>query len=362
MTLSNLYPDRGKVGRTPALSQRADEVYADFMSDTRNQLLHAHWKQMSERGNAMMATASAKIEHSHAGVAKAREVIGDDLYLSTFLRVKRSCQEIYKQRIIDSYGLREAEFLRRLDDAKKRGPGTLTYDPNFVYPDYAKVHIHIQPGGYVGHPLAGMLYDYGTSVFYGGENAEDALHVRLAQQTATPLDGKVERMLEIGCGIGQMACEMKRRFPDAEMIATDISTPMIRYGHWRSAEQNIAVHFAQMPSETLDFPDSHFDLVFEHILFHEIPIPVLDKTLKEVHRVLRPGGTFVVWDFASAEPGKPGYAGLVGLMDAADNGEPYAHAFVTCNVEKRLEDAGFTIRERVKPGVMMGARVCDKAG
>jgi SAM-dependent methyltransferase len=316
---------------------------------------------MSERGNALMKRAGVPIEHSQAGVAKAREVIIDDTYLSTFLRVKRSCQEIYKQRIVESYAQREAEFLRRLDDAETRGPGTLTYDKDFVYPDYCKVQIHIQPGGYVGFPLAGMYYDYGTSVFYGGENSEDALHRRLAEQTPGPKDGRITRILEIGCGIGQMAVEMKRLHPDAEVIATDISAPMIRYGHWRATEQNIAVHFAQMPSEDLDFPDGHFDLVYEHILFHEIPTPVLDKTLKEVHRVLRPGGTFVVWDFATAEPDKPGYAGLVGLMDAADNGEPYAHAFVTCNVEQRLERAGFTLRSGVQPGVMMGSRVCDKA-
>ncbi len=360
MSISNAIIDRGKIGRTPALTARADEVYNDFMSDARNQLLHAYWKQMGERGNALMAKAGVKIEHTHEGISNARDVIIEDTYLSTFLRVKRSAQEIYKQRIVESYAQREPEFLRRLDDAEKRGPGTLTYDKNFVYPDYSKVHIHIQPGGYVGHPLAGMYYDYGTSIFYGGENSDDALHKRLAEQTPGPKDGKINRILEIGCGIGQMAVEMKRVHKDAEVIATDISAPMIRYGHWRATEQNMAVHFAQMPSETLDFPDGHFDLVFEHILFHEIPIPVLDKTLKEVFRVLRPGGTFVVWDFASAEPGKPGYSGLVGLMDAADNGEPYAHEFVTCNVEQRLENAGFSIRSRIQPGVMMGSRVCDK--
>jgi ubiquinone/menaquinone biosynthesis C-methylase UbiE len=362
MTLRNDVVDRGKIGRTPALTRRSDETYTDFISDARNQLLHAHWKNMSERGNALMREKGVPITHTNRGVAKAREVLIEDLELSTFLRVKRSCQEIYKQRIVESYSEREAEYLRRLDDAEKRGPGTLTYDPAFIYPDYAKVQIHIQPGGYVGFPLAGMYYDYGTSIFYGGENAEDALHARLAKQTALPQDGKVKRILEIGCGIGQMAVEMKRLYPEAEVIATDIAAPMIRYGHWRAAEQNIAVHFAQMPSEALDFPDGHFDLVYEHILFHEIPVEVIDKTLKEVHRVLRSGGTFVVWDFASAEPGRPGYSGLVGLMDAADNGEPYAHEFVLCNVEQRLEDAGFTLRERVKPGVMMGARVCDKAG
>ena len=157
MTISNSTIDRGKYGRTPAMTTRADEVYNDFMSDTRNQLLHAYWKHMGERGNDLMAKAGVKIEHTAEGVAKAREVIGKDQYLSTFMRIKRTAQEIYKQRIVESYGVREEEYLRRMTDAETRGPGTLTYDPNFVYPDYAKVHIHIQPGGYVGSPLAGCF-------------------------------------------------------------------------------------------------------------------------------------------------------------------------------------------------------------
>lgn len=360
MAISNYYVDRGKNGRTPALTTRSDETYNDFMSDARNFLLHAQWRNMSVRGNKILADAGLKPDHTQDGVAKARAAIADDTYINTFLRVKRSAQEIYKQRIVESYRLREAEYLRRMDDAEKRGPGTLTYDPNFVYPDYAKVHIHLQPGGYVGHPLAGMYYDYGTSIFYGGSNEDDALHARLARETPTPLDGKVTRILEIGCGIGQFACELKRVHPNAEVTATDISGPMIRYGHMRAVEQNMDVHFAQMPSEALDFPDRHFDLVVSHILFHEIPLEVIDRTLAEVKRVLRPGGTYVMWDFASAEPGRPTYSGLVGLMDAADNGEPYAIEFVNCNVEGKLEQLGFHLRSRVAPNVMMGSRVCDK--
>ena len=51
MALRNDVIDRGKIGRTPALTRRADETYTDFISDARNQLLHAHWKNMSLRGN-----------------------------------------------------------------------------------------------------------------------------------------------------------------------------------------------------------------------------------------------------------------------------------------------------------------------
>lgn len=360
MAISNYYVDRGKVGRTPALTTRSDDAYNDFMSDTRNFLLHAHWRGMGERGNKTLADKGVAMEHSTEGVAKARAAIADDMYLNTFLRVKRSAQEIYKQRIVESYGLKEAEYLRRLDDAEKRGPGTLTYDPNFVYPDYAKVEIHLQPGGYVGHPLAGMYYDYGTSIFYGGSNEDDALHARIARETPLPLDGKVMRILEIGCGIGQLACELKRIHPHAEVYATDISAPMIRYGHWRATEQKADVHFMQMPSEDMDFPNGHFDMITSHILFHEIPLPVIDKTLAEIKRLLRPGGTYTMWDFASAEPGRQTYSGLTGLMDAADNGEPYALGFVNCNVEGKMEALGFNLRSRVPPNVLMGSRVCDK--
>lgn len=360
MALSNYYVDRGKIGRTPALTTRADEVANDFLSDARNFILHAQWKNMSERGNKILAEKGVAPEHTQAGVAKARAAIADDTYVSTFLRMKRSAQEIYKKRIVDSYLLKEAEYLRRMADAEKRGPGTLTYDRNYIYPDYATVEIHLQHGGYVGHPLAGLYYDYGTSIFYGGANEEDALHVKVARETPGPKDGKLGRIMEIGCGIGQLACELKRLHPAAEVWATDIATPMIRYGHLRATEQNIAVNFAQMACEALEFPDNHFDLIVSHILFHEIPQPVIDRTLTEIKRVLRPGGTFVMWDFVSAAPGKPGYSGLIGLMDAVDNCEPYAVEFVTCDVESKMKNLGFEIRSGVPPNVMMGSRVVDK--
>jgi SAM-dependent methyltransferase len=362
MTLSNQHVDRGFVGPTPALTTRADEAYTDFMSDTRNYLLHAHWKGIGIAGGAAMKQAGHAVEHSKAGVEKARQVIGADAGLATFMRIKRSCQEMYKQRIIESFGLRRDELERMLDESDKRGPGSVAWDPGFVYPDYATVDIHISPGGYTGQKLSGLIYDSGTSIFYGGANDGDALHARLAKETAVPRDGKVERILDIGCSCGQYTGELKKRFPQAETIGIDIGSPMVRYAHWRAVKLGLDVHFAQMPSEDLDFPDRHFDLVGCHILFHEIPKPVIERTLAEVPRVLRPGGTFVLWDFGSATPENPGYGGFVGLMDAADNGEPFAPGFVACGVETLMEQAGFTLRSKPTSRAQMYDRICDKAG
>lgn len=361
MTLSNQRVDRGFVGPMPALTRRSDEAYTEFMSDTRNALLHAHWKNMMGIGDAAMKAAAQPIAHTKAGVEGARKVIRDNRSIATFLRVKRTCQEIYKQRIINSYNLRREELERMLDEADTRGPGSVTWDPNFVYPDYATVDIHISPGGYTRSKFSGLLYDYGTSIFYGGANAGDALHARLAKETATPQDGKIRRILDIGCSCGQYTTELKKRFPDAEVIGIDIGAPMVRYAHWRATQNNLDVHFAQMPSEDLEFPDRHFDLVGCHILFHEIPLEVIKKTLAEAHRVLRPGGTFVLWDFATATADNLGYGGFVGLMDASDNGEPYAHNYVHCNVENLMAEAGFSLRARPGPKAQMHDRVCDKA-
>ena len=360
MTISNSVIDRGKLGNVPALTERADEAFLDFMCDARNIVMHAHHRPISDLGNKAIAAAGLKPVHTHENVAKIREVIFDTPEVAAYLRFKRSAQERYKQRIIESYGVREQELTRWLDDAATRGPGTLTLDPNFKYPDYATVDIHITPHGYTGHPLSGFYYDYGTSIFFGGANAGDVMHASHVARVSTPLDGKVTRTLDIACSVGQMVSQTKKRFPDAEAHGIDISAPMVKYAHWRAVQQNLDVHFAQMPAEEMNFPDGHFDIVTSYLLFHEIPLPVIKKVLAEVKRVLRPGGTFTMIDFPSSRPEEPGYGGFIGLMDSSDNGEPYAHGFVHCNIEKLIEEAGFKLRYTGVKEILKHGRVCDK--
>lgn len=359
MTRSNYFVDRGMNGNTPALPSRADESFVDYVCEARNVLLHARWKQMGQHGNKVLKDRGIAIEQTNDCVDQVRDVIAGDMELASFLRIKRSYQEMYKDRIIGSIDTQRDDWLRKLNEAETAGPGSLTYDPDFAMPDYAKVQIHIQPRGYVGDDLAGLYYDCGTQIFFGGNNAGDAWHRELAERTKMPEDGKVDRILEIGCSVGQLACEHKKLNPNAEVWATDISAPMVRYGHWRAIQQDLDVNFAQMASEALEFPDNHFDLVTAHILFHEIPRPVIEKTLAEAFRVLRPGGTFVLWDFSTTSEDHPGYGGFLGLMDSADNGEPYAPGFVTMGVEKTIEDTGFVIRSIGDPA-QMHDRVCDK--
>jgi hypothetical protein len=99
-------------------------------------------------------------------------------------------------------------------------------------------------------------------------------------------------------------------------------------------------------------------------MFHEVPVPVMDRTIRNVYRLLRPGGTFWISDFPTlgSDPGPGGlnYTGFLAAIDSADNSEPYAPAFVRSNLEARLQEAGFSLRYSEPAEINVRGRVADK--
>ena len=264
-------------------------------------------------------------------------------------RLMRSQQEMQWRRIVETFERRRDELEAELDAFESKGPGKLVLDPDFVVPDYANVHFHLQPGGYHKDPLAGFYYHYSTKVFFRGLNDNDAVHKGAAKPTPQPDDGQVHRILDLACSIGQSTTALKDKFPQAEVWGIDHSAPMVRYAHRRAVQLNSDVNFAQRLAEDNKFPDEHFDLVYSMILFHEVPTRIAEQVVREVTRVLRPGGLFVVHDFVSTENSTP-----LQLYhrdyDSRYNGEPYAQEFCHCDFPKMLQEAGLKIRNIIGDG------------
>jgi SAM-dependent methyltransferase len=88
---------------------------------------------------------------------------------------------------------------------------------------------------------------------------------------------------------------------------------------------------------------------------------VTDRTIQNVHRLLRPGGTLYVSDFPTHVPGAPGfnYASFLGAIDSADNCEPFAPAFIRSQLERKLEANGFKLRAPKGKGGSF-VRIADK--
>lgn len=76
-----------------------------------------------------------------------------------------------------------------------------------------------------------------------------------------------------------------------ELYGIDLSEKMLHVAKSKLPEQ---VKLLLGDSEALPFSDNTFDVVYCNDSFHHYPAPM--NVLREVHRVLKPGGTFLIGD------------------------------------------------------------------
>ncbi len=211
----------------------------------------------------------------------------------------------------------------------------------------------------MGDTLAGYVFDHGTRVFYQGDNQQDELHAQVVDELRVPDDGKVERILDVGCSIGQCTTVLAERFPKAEVTGLDVGLPMVRYAHRRAVDLGSSARFVQGLAEELPYPDGHFDAVLAYILFHEVPARLFPRIVAEVFRVLRPGGTFTVVD-APNDTHLPGPNRMWLAYDAQYNCEPYSPGFVACDFVQLLTDAGFESIEQHPTPTFLSGTTCNR--
>lgn len=97
--------------------------------------------------------------------------------------------------------------------------------------------------------------------------------------------------LDLGCGTGEMMRLILQKDSRKELYGLDLSEEMLSVAKAKLPEQ---VKLLLGDSESLPFLDSFFDVVYCNDSFHHYPAP--QKVLREVHRVLKPEGTFLMGD------------------------------------------------------------------
>lgn len=119
-----------------------------------------------------------------------------------------------------------------------------------------------------------------------------------------------QRVLDLAGGTGDIAGLISPKVGDAGLVVLgDINAQMLGVGRDRLLDRGVFanVRFARLNAEALPFPDASFDLITMAFGLRN----VTDKAaaLREMHRVLRPGGKALVLEFSTlrAEPLKPLY-------------------------------------------------------
>jgi cyclopropane fatty-acyl-phospholipid synthase-like methyltransferase len=108
--------------------------------------------------------------------------------------------------------------------------------------------------------------------------------------------GPADRVLDLGCGTGKPAVQLARN-TGAKVLGVSISTGDVQLGSQRAAAEGLSdqVTFQHGDAMALDLPEASFDSVLGIELM--VHVPDRATVLKQIARVVKPGGRVVLTDF-----------------------------------------------------------------
>lgn len=134
-------------------------------------------------------------------------------------------------------------------------------------------------------------------------------------------------LLDAGCGSGGMLAYVRKRFPKADLTGLDFSERAVEL----TRERELGATLLQGSTDALPFEDASFDVVLS---LDVLTIAGVDahRALREIHRVLRPGGLLIV--------NLPAFEFLRGSHDAAVN---TARRYTRPGLQRMLRASGFRV-------------------
>ncbi len=197
-------------------------------------------------------------------------------------------------------------------------------------------------------------YDRFTRLFSFGMDA--AWKAELVER-AVPLVAAGDLVLDLACGTGDLALAIAARRPGARVVGIDAARRMIEEARRRAASAGLDVEFRVGDMTALDAADGSTALVTSGYGFRNVPDH--RAALREVGRVLRPGGHVLTLDFY--RPESPLWrVGFLGYLAAAGNlvgwlwhREPVVYGYIARSIEHfvsarrfaaDLDAAGMTTR------------------
>lgn len=302
------------------------------------------------RLRAAYETREQRYAQAHNGEKPTTmEQVGELMRPMTLYKYNRAVQQVSQElmwRVIyESLEPRRQELAEELNRPIENALGSVETDPDLELPKYyTTVEFHLQPRSYHGDDLAGVVYDIGVPIYVLHRNGPDSGASGRALASVIP-PGRYEKILDMGCGVGQKTIPIADAFPDAEIHAIDLSAPMIKYAHKRAERMGRKIHFSQQNAERTKFASESFDLIFSTILLHELPSGAIRNVIAEIYRALKPGGLTANLNLPPYSQMSP-YNAFLMDWEARNNGEPYWRAFHELDLLAIFGEAGFkNIRE-----------------
>lgn len=240
--------------------------------------------------------------------------------------------------IFDTVNQNRDEVIAALDAAAADAGDELRLNEALELPEYYRyVDFHQHTGGVYSDPLDGLSYEFGRRTT-NPAHMDPNLIYRLSYSQFP--DRTYDKVLDWGTGHGAGLIEWQKLHPESECYGIDLSAPCLKLAHKRAKEQGFRFFLSQQDAEHLDFEDDTFDCIFHLFMFHEIPPVNLKNALREVHRVLKPGGLFIGPEFGQMQADPMRQA--LQMSHAWTNNETYTVAWSEFDMAQAARDMGFS--------------------
>jgi len=221
-------------------------------------------------------------------------------------------------------------FFEDLPDVHRRREGrgvseVLTAETSGKRPRYYLQNFHFQSGGWMTDDSA-RRYDTQVEVLFNGTaNATRRQALPPLHEAFAGRDQRRLRLLDVGCGTGRFLDFVKQAWPRLPAVGLDMSEAYVREAK-RHLKGWSRINLIVGNGEKIPMPDASQDAVTSIFLFHELPPEVRRIVLRELARVLKPGGRLVLVD--SLQHGdQPDYDGLLELFPQNFH-EPYYTSYI----------------------------------
>jgi ubiquinone/menaquinone biosynthesis C-methylase UbiE len=106
-----------------------------------------------------------------------------------------------------------------------------------------------------------------------------------------------ESVLDLACGTGTLAIEIKKANPQAKVSALDGDRAILQRARAKAKEAGVKIEFQDGLSNELPYGGRSFDVVVSTLFFHHLTDEAKADTAEEIRRVLRLGGRILIADW-----------------------------------------------------------------
>jgi ubiquinone/menaquinone biosynthesis C-methylase UbiE len=296
------------------------------------------WKALQHRRNELHRRDLSNVE---AG-AYPRALLFDipvRRYLREFPRLLRDAPRVVRRK-------RDGDF-RDIPSVDKRR-----------FPPYYRRTFHWQTDGYFSE-FSAEVYELGVELLFRGTADVMRRQIIPPVSALVAARGGAEhvRLLDVGCGTGRTLHQLARTHSKLRLAGVDLSPAYIRLARKRLAhvdELTLAVDNA----EQLPWADATFDIVTSVYMFHELPRNARRNAVREMLRVVRPGGLVVLEDSAQLSESPELAPVLHGFPQEFH--EPFYEDYLEDDLGALLAEVGFTV-ETTEPQLVSKVVIARRA-